>query len=468
MALRPALDRFVGWLCRALLRLFFRRVEVVGAERIPRSGPFLVVANHVNGLIDPMFVFGPLGIRARTLAKSTLWQIPVLRWLLDLAGAIPVYRRMDTGVDPAKNLETFARSHEVLRDGGRIAIFPEGISHDEPRLQPLKTGAARIAIESERRFGPLGVAIVPVGLLFDERGTFRTRVLVVVGESIDPAPEVAAAAAGASGSDAEVAAVRALTERVAKAIESLTANYATWEEARLVELGADVYERLRREGAVEERWKTELALRRAFAAALPRLRAERPADLAEAIGAVDEYERLLRTAALTDDQVAQRLPFRFAAGFALRTLARLALAAPAAAIGTLLNVIPFGIVHAIAARFRHEPNQIATYQLFPALVTYPAAWIAEAVAAGWTWGTRWGVAVGLAAPLSGWVALRWHERRRWLWRETRAHLLLARRRPIAAELQSRRRRVEGAIERLAAYVSREAPPGAPSSASSRS
>jgi hypothetical protein len=37
---RAALDRFVGWLCRSLLALFFRRVEVVGAERIPESGPF--------------------------------------------------------------------------------------------------------------------------------------------------------------------------------------------------------------------------------------------------------------------------------------------------------------------------------------------------------------------------------------------------------------------------------------------
>jgi 1-acyl-sn-glycerol-3-phosphate acyltransferase len=460
---RAALDRFVGWLCRRLLALFFRRVEVVGAERIPESGPFLVVANHVNGLIDPMFVFGPLRISARTLGKSTIWKIPVINWLADLAGAIPVYRRKDEGVDTSKNLETFARCHEVLRDGGRIAIFPEGISHDEPRLQPLRTGVARIALEAERRFGPLGIKIVPVGLLFDERGTFRTRVLVVVGEPLDPAPELAA--------NDEVAAVRTLTERVARAIEALTVNYSSWEEARLVELGVDVYGRMRVAPAGDERWKTELELRRAFAAALPRLRAQRPGELAEAIDAVSDYERLLRAAVVTSDQVAERVPLRIALGFAMRTVARLLIAAPAAAVGTAFNLVPFWIVHAIAARFRHEPNQIATYQLFPGLVLYPATCIGAAMAVGWRWGTRWGIATALVAPVTGWVALRWHERRRWLWRETRAFLLLRRRRPIAAELHSRRRRVEGAVERLASYV-RESPasplPAPASSAESRS
>jgi 1-acyl-sn-glycerol-3-phosphate acyltransferase len=461
MALRAALDRFVGWLCRALLGLFFRRVEVVGRERIEDSGPLVVVANHVNGLVDPLFVFGPLRIRARTLGKSTLWKIPVLSWLLDLAGAIPVHRRIDVGadpaVDPAKNLETFARCHEVLRDGGRIAIFPEGISHDEPRLQPLRTGAARIALEAERRFGPLGVAIVPVGLLFDERGTFRTRALVVVGEPIDPAPELELSARD------EAAAVRALTARIARAIEALTANYASWDEARLVELGADVYARTRGQRGGAARWVEALTLRRAFAAALPRLRAERPEAVAAAAAAVAEYERLLRTAALTDEQVAARVPPRLAAGFALRTLARLALASPLALLGSALNFAPFWTVHAIAARFRHEPNQIATYQLFPALVLYPAAWLAAGMAAGWRWGGAWGAAAALAGPLAGWVALGWHERRRWLWRETRAFLLLRRRRSVAAELQSRRRRVEGAIERLALALGS----GQPASAASR-
>src|SRR5262245_47795441 len=88
-------DRIVGSLCRIVLAAFFRDIEVVGEDRVPRAGPLVVVANHTNGLVDPVMILGPLGVPARFLAKSTLWRIPVLNRLIDLAGAIPVYRRQD-------------------------------------------------------------------------------------------------------------------------------------------------------------------------------------------------------------------------------------------------------------------------------------------------------------------------------------------------------------------------------------
>ncbi|KAB2955360.1 MAG: acyltransferase, partial [Thermoanaerobaculia bacterium] len=221
--IREALDRLVGFLCRLVLGVFFRRIEVVGRDRLPVSGPRIVVGNHVNGLIDPLFVFGPLRVRARALGKSTLWRIPVLRQLLGLAGAIPIHRRSDAGegADPAKNVEAFALCHEALARGEAISIFPEGISHDQPSLQPLRTGAARIALGAELERGPLGVVIAPFGLVFEERTTFRSRALVVVGEPIDPAPEVELARADLAG------AVRALTARISAALEQVTLNYAT-------------------------------------------------------------------------------------------------------------------------------------------------------------------------------------------------------------------------------------------------
>ena len=452
---RRARERFVHFASDALLRLYFRRVEVVGADRIPPQGPIVVVANHVNGLLDPMFVFGPLAIPARMLGKSTLWRIPVIAQLADLAGGIPVYRRMDKGVDPARNVEAFAAAHAVLARGDALAIFPEGISHDEPRLQPLKTGAARIVLEAERKHGPLGVRIVPVGLVFEGREKFRSRALVVVGEPIDPAPELAMAD--------EIAAVRALTARIAAAIESVTLNYASWEEARLVELGADLLERESDAAGRRPRLVREFALRRALLAALGRLRASHAGEVAEAVEAARSYERLLRAARLTDEQVKATVPWRLALGLFSLAAARLLLTAPVAIVGTALNVVPWMLVHAISKLFRDEPNQISTYRLFPGIALYPATWIGESIAAARELGAAAGVAVGVVAPFAGWVALRWHERRRILWRETRAFLLLRGRRSVAAELRARRARVEAAIGRLAGYLRGE--DGAPNAAS---
>src|SRR5207248_1688107 len=79
---------------------------------------------------------------------------------------IPVHRKQDVGegADPAKNREMFEAAARVLSRGRSIAIFPEGQSHTEPMLQPLKTGAARMALS-----GPIGLRILPVGIAFDRR-----------------------------------------------------------------------------------------------------------------------------------------------------------------------------------------------------------------------------------------------------------------------------------------------------------
>ena len=466
--MRPALDRLVGALSRLVLRVFFRRIEVVGAERLVTDGPLLLVANHVNGLIDALFVFGPLGQRARMLGKSTLWRIPGLASLLDLAGAIPVHRRKDVaeGADPSKNLETFARCHEALARGERIALFPEGISHDEPRLQPLRTGAARIALEAERRFGPLGVRIQPVGLVFEARHRFRSRALVVVGEPIDPAPERALAARD------ENEAVRTLTARLAEALERVTLNYRSWEDARLIELGARVVDRRDAARGGRGRFSAAFEMRRALADGLVRLRREHPREVAAAAGAALEYEEMLRAAGVSDEQVAARPGLGAAARFVGNTLARLTFASPVAAIGTLLNLVPWLGVAAIARRFRSEPNQIATYKVFPALVLYPATWAAEAFLALRELGSGLAAAaVALVAPLSGWIAMRWHERRDVLWRESRAFLFLHGRKRVAGELAARRGAVEREIERLIelwrALQPEGSPPASPASSSSR-
>ncbi len=438
---RRRVDALIGGASRLALAVFFRRVEVVGRDRI-RGGPSIVVANHVNGLIDPLFVLGSLRLPARLLGKSTLWRIPVLAQLLDLARVLPVYRRMDAGEDPTRNLETFARCREELAAGATIAIFPEGISHDEPQLQPLRTGAARIAIETELERGPVGVTILPVGLVFEARQRFRSRALVVVGAPLSPAAEVELA----RGDDR--AAVRALTDRIAAAIAAITLNYRSWREARWIEIGAEILDRAAAGDARGRRLAETFATRRALADGLETLRERCPAEIATAIRAIHDYEELLRTFGVTDTQVVADYAIRPALRFVGRTMARILVAAPVALLGTLLNVVPYLLVAAIASRVRHEPNQVATYKVYPSLLLYPGAWLAASLATGRWLGTLSGIALALVAPLAGYAALRFHERRESLWRETRAYLLLRSRRGPAAELRERR----GAVERSVAVL----------------
>jgi hypothetical protein len=97
----------------------------------------------------------------------------------------------------------------------------------------------------------------------------------------------------------------------------------------------------------------------------------------------------------------------------------------------------------------------ASFKVFGGIVLFPVTWLLEAGAAAWLAGhrSRAGLAAALmtlvAAPLSGWVALRFDDRRGQLWREARAWLLLRSRRPIAAELRARR---EAAAREVAALA----------------
>ena len=210
---RRLLDAAFAALARTVLRIFFRRIEIRGAERIP-PGPVVLVANHPNGLADALLLIGFLPRRVRAIARSTLWRNPAVRPFLAFAGTVPVYRPQDAAAEMWKNTGCFSRCHDLLAQGGAIVIFPEGRSHDGKALLPLKTGAARIVLEARAKLG-LDVRVVPVGMRYDAKDRFRSCALVEIGEPIDAEPEVALYAATPQVT------VRRLTGRVAVRLEHL-------------------------------------------------------------------------------------------------------------------------------------------------------------------------------------------------------------------------------------------------------
>jgi 1-acyl-sn-glycerol-3-phosphate acyltransferase len=442
-------DRVLRALIRLILRIFFRRVEVVGEELIPRDRPLVLVANHVNGLVDPLLILGPLPVWPRLLGKSTLWQNPVVRPFLEMAQVIPVYRRQDE-VDTAQNEQTFVRCHELLARGGALCLFPEGKSHNEPMLQPLKTGLARIVLGAERKHPSLGTRIVPVGLTFSQREKFRSRALVQVGEPIDPAPEVAL-----DRTD-NPAAVRALTERVDRGLKEVTLNYPSWEKAWLIGRAADLFDRAELDVPRGRRLAERFQVHRAFVEGYQELCRRYPERVEAVEGAVREYDRLLRAFELRDEQVASAYPPQPVVRFVIRTLLRLLVHLPLAAVGTVLNILPYTLVRLVALVVRRHPDQVATYKVFGGLFLYPLTWIAEAVlAVRWTGKVWLGPLVFLAGPLTGYAAMLFYEQSEFFWREARAYLVLRTRKRLAGELKARRDAVLREVEALVALYRRE-------------
>lgn len=389
----PGNPLFVA-LTLGLVRLYYPAIATSHLERRPAYGPAIVVANHPNGLLDPLLVRTALGVPTRFLGKSTFWRNPLGRFAMNAFGALPVYRAHEA--DTTRNEETFTRARALLAGGGWMALFPEGISHDAPSLQPLKTGAARIALtaEAERGF-KLGVRIVPVGLLYEDKAIFRSRVGVAVG-----VPIVVAEYAEAYRSDPRAAA-DALTRRVAEALGAVVLQAdgeALWRGIVAVATWTAP------DGGADHAARDRRAL--ALAGVARRLALDDPERLDAAVQATRHHQRLMAALGITDPLTVERpQPVRLLAG-----LPELLGLAPLALVGALLAWAPYRLVRPLAHHLaRGHVDVEGTIKLLLGLLILPTTYLAWTIAAVAGYGAP-GLAMLVVGPLTGLAALRFDER----------------------------------------------------------
>jgi glycerol-3-phosphate O-acyltransferase / dihydroxyacetone phosphate acyltransferase len=431
-------------LARLLAAIFYHRVDVIGAERIPRTGPLIVAANHHNALVDGVLLLSALPRRLVSVAKAPLFSNPLIGPFLRLIGALPVHRRQDGGTDPARNDRLFAASTATLGRGDAILIFPEGVSQPEPTLMPLRTGAARMLLAAEAdAIGP--VTLLPVGLMFHEPGTFRTGwALIAVGEPVETADLVALAR-----TEPEEAA-RRLTARLGEALRGLIADVDDRQTLRLVEHA----ERLWRQERAGTAWDAGARAdwRRRATRAYRYLLHREPARIEALRGSMERYVKDVDAAGLSTAVGLKPPAARVALGYAARKLVVLIAGLPLAVWGLATHLPPYWLTWAAVRLLRPEADVEATYKLVAGLVLYPLAWIVEGWLA-WRFGSGGLLALFLVllAP-GGFFALAWSERLRRLYREGRALLRLLVDRDLARHLAERRRGILAEMDAVVALV----------------
>lgn len=166
-------------LCVGFCRLWLR-MTVEGLEHVPTTGAFILAPVHRSNMDTPIAAVSTRR-RLRYMGKDSLWKKPAFAWLLSALGGFPVSRDI-------ADREALDRCIEILQGGEPLVLFPEGERKGGPVVQPLKDGAAYIALRA-------GVPIVPMGIGGSERVMpkgakfiYPKKVHVVIGPAITAPP----------------------------------------------------------------------------------------------------------------------------------------------------------------------------------------------------------------------------------------------------------------------------------------
>jgi len=128
----------------------FWRFRFTGSLPADPRRPYVVVSNHES--FADILLISHLPWEMKWLSKAELFRVPMLGWMMQLAGDIPVKR----GFGPSA-VEAMARCREALARRVSVMIFPEGTRSTTAEMLPFKDGAFRLAIDA-------GVPILPLAL----------------------------------------------------------------------------------------------------------------------------------------------------------------------------------------------------------------------------------------------------------------------------------------------------------------
>lgn len=391
--------RVIVALLRFALRIYFRRIEVTGLEHVPRDEPVIFVLNHPNALVDPVFLLCLAPRSVSFLAKAPLFRYPVIGYLVKELDSLPVYRRQDQGEDVTKNQETFIAARKLLARGGTIGICPEGVSHDEPGLRPIKTGAARISLAAVSTGEVSSLKIVPAGLYYTSKTSFRSDALLYFGNPIEVEP-VTLEADGTPPRDA----VRLLSDQIAKALREVILDARHEEELQTTARAERIFSSAVHDGG--ESLKDELRLQQRFIKAYSVVQERQPERLRRLELRMLRFEEELKQAGVDPDELAP--PTSTARVFTTiirRSIVFLLMLGPAV-IGTLAHYVAYKLGGYLATRIsRDSDDVISTVKIISAMLLFPLTWIVFAVLGYLYFGWIVAVLALVVIPFCGYVAI---------------------------------------------------------------
>ena len=393
--------RLIVSLVRLALRIYFQRIEVTGLEHVPRDTPVIFVLNHPNALVDPVFLLCLAPRRVSFLAKEPLFRMPVIGYLVKALDSLPVYRRQDEGQDVTKNEETFIAARKLLANGGTIAICPEGVSHDEPGLRPIKTGAARIALAAVSTGEVKDLKIVPAGLYYTSKTSFRSSALLYFGTPLTVNP-VQLEPDGSPPRDA----VRKLSNEIEHALRAVILDARHEEALQTIARAERIFSAEMGNGDNSDSLTDELRLQQRFIKAYSVLEGHQPERLRRLEQRMIRFEEELNQAGVDADELAPpKSTSSVLKSIVKRSLSFLLMLGPAL-VGTVAHYPAYRLGGYLATKLsRDSEDIISTIKIVSAMLLFPLTWLILAVVGYWLSGWWLAVAALLVIPVCGYLAI---------------------------------------------------------------
>lgn len=199
----------VYWLARnvgLLAGLFYFRIMVRGKEHLRTPGPTILAPVHRSNLDVPL-IAGHCPRRLRSLAKEAMFRGPLSRWFSASIGAFPVQRDQLDRV-------ALESAQMLLERGEMLLVFPEGTRGSGPSIGDVHNGCAFLAATTGARVIPIGVAGTEEAMPPHAKIARPRRVVVTVGEPIEPAQVTAGVVGGREQRRALSAHVRSEMQRL--------------------------------------------------------------------------------------------------------------------------------------------------------------------------------------------------------------------------------------------------------------
>lgn len=338
-----------------LFRLFYRRIDVVGMEKVPNEGALIFTPNHRNAVMDALCILCTKNVQPVFVARADSFSSPLVVKIFHFLRMLPIFRRRD-GVDTAThNQDTFDILEQVLHHRRAIGIMPEGVHNKYNRLQPLQKGVFRIAMQVQEKYGnaPM-VKIVPVGLDYTSTRKFRSDVIINYGEPIEVADYY-----------------DLYTENQARAYKKMQDELSRRMKEKMVHIaneecyeGIDFLRRVYTEDAIRRKecandGKTRMEYMQGVVKKLEEKYAQSPESVKGLQEKVITYKALLEKHNLRDKIVGQ--PMVGLMGLLLRSLVAL-IGMPLWLAGLIINYAPYKYTDHFSRTMLKDPQFIQTIQ----------------------------------------------------------------------------------------------------------